>query len=299
MATNPPNARHVLTIAVAVLLASAAAFAGGSGGARLVGVPVFAWCALGAFALNWAAWIHAVRARTERYYDLIGSGTYLGVTAFAVVGAAVASHVTAAHAVLAALVVAWAARLGTFLFSRIRRTGGDGRFDAIIPVPLAFLATWTLQALWVVMTAGAALAAIAGGTERTVDPALIVGVAIWVIGFAIEVVADAQKSAFRNDPAHAGRFIVTGVWAWSRHPNYFGEIVLWIGVAVAAAPSLSGAQFATLVSPAFVALLLTKVSGVPLLERRADRRWGDDPSYRAYRDSTPVLVPRPPRRDHR
>ena len=89
------------------------------------------------------------------------------------------------------------------------------------------------------------------------------------------------------------------MWAWSRHPNYFGEIVLWIGVAVAAAPSLRGAQFATLVSPAFVALLLTKVSGVPLLERRADRRWGDDPFYREYRDATPVLVPRPPRRDHR
>jgi steroid 5-alpha reductase family enzyme len=108
-------------------------------------------------------------------------------------------------------------------------------------------------------------------------------------------VADRQKSAFRSDPANAGRFISSGLWAWSRHPNYFGEIVLWVGVALIALPVLSGWQHVTLVSPLFVYLLLTRISGIPPLERRAEEKWGDDPAYRAYVERTPVLWLRPQR----
>ena len=122
-----------------------------------------------------------------------------------------------------------------------------------------------------------------------------VGLAVWAIGFGIEVVADRQKREFRRQPGNRGRFITTGLWAWSRHPNYFGEITLWTGVALLAAPVLSGWQYLTLVSPLFVYLLLTRVSGIPLLEARAEERWGSDPAYRAYRDRTPPLFLRPPR----
>ena len=131
--------------------------------------------------------------------------------------------------------------------------------------------------------------------ERVLPPLAALGVTLWGAGFAIEVVADAQKRAFRADPANRGRFITTGLWAWSRHPNYFGEITLWVGIAVIAAPALSGWQYLTLVSPLFVTLLLTKVSGIPLLEARGRRNWGDDPDYRDHLARTPVLVPRPPR----
>ena len=110
----------------------------------------------------------------------------------------------------------------------------------------------------------------------------------------IEIVSDRQKSAFRNDPANAGRFINTGLWAWSRHPNYFGEIVLWIGIAIIAIPVLQGWQWATLISPVFVTFLLTKVSGVPMLEEAADQRWGGQEDYEAYKRATPVLVMKPP-----
>ena len=108
--------------------------------------------------------------------------------------------------------------------------------------------------------------------------------------------ADLQKSRFRADPANRGRFISTGVWAWSRHPNYFGEIVIWVGVFVIAAPVLRGWQWVGILSPVFVTLLLTRVSGIPLLEKRADRQWGGRPEYEAYKARTSVLVPRPPRR---
>jgi steroid 5-alpha reductase family enzyme len=119
-----------------------------------------------------------------------------------------------------------------------------------------------------------------------------IGLAIWLLGFCIEVAADRQKSQFRRESP--GRFIDTGLWAWSRHPNYFGEIVLWIGIAVMASSTLHGWQWATLVSPFFVALLLTRISGIPLLERRSDARWGDDQAYQSYKARTPTLIPRPP-----
>ena len=190
----------------------------------------------------------------------------------------------------------WAARLGSFLFTRVRRAGRDDRFDAIKPDFGRFLSVWLLQGLWVTLTLGAALAAVTALERPAVGVLTVVGLLVWAAGFAVEVVADAQKSRFRADPAHRDAFISTGLWAWSRHPNYFGEIVLWLGIALAALPALQGWQYATLVSPVFVAILLGRVSGVPLLERKADARWGDRADYRAYRAATPVLVPRPPRR---
>lgn len=125
------------------------------------------------------------------------------------------------------------------------------------------------------------------------DAFAAVGLVVWAAGFATEVVADLPKSRFRADPANAGRFISTGLWSRSRHPNYLGEIVLWTGVAIVAVPVLSGWwQWVALVPPVFVAVLLTRISGVPLLERKADARWGHEPAYQHYTRTTPVLVPR-------
>lgn len=121
------------------------------------------------------------------------------------------------------------------------------------------------------------------------------GLAVWVCGFSIEVVADRQKSRFRDSPGNATACITSGLWAWSRHPNYFGEILLWCGVAIVAAPVLSGWQWVTLISPVFVALLLTQASGIPMLEKSADDRWGTDADYQAYKARTPILMLRPPR----
>jgi steroid 5-alpha reductase family enzyme len=105
-------------------------------------------------------------------------------------------------------------------------------------------------------------------------------------------VADNQKGRFKADPANQGKFISTGLWAKSRHPNYFGEIVLWIGVLLIAVPVLEGWQWVALLSPVFVALLLVKGSGVPLLEAKADKKWGGQPDYEAYKKNTPVLIPK-------
>jgi len=196
--------------------------------------------------------------------------------------------------ILGLLVFIWASRLGSFLFRRIRRAGSDPRFDEIKPSASRFLVAWTLQGLWVFLTLCAALAAITTRSPSELGLLDGLGFTLWVVGFAIEVVADRQKSRFRAE--HPGHYIDAGLWSWSRHPNYFGEIVLWIGVALIASSTLQGWQWATMISPVFVLFLLTRISGVPLLEKRANERWANDESYQRYKANTPVLFPRPPHR---
>jgi len=192
---------------------------------------------------------------------------------------------------IAFFILIWAARLGSFLFSRIARDGGDSRFDKIKPSALLFFRTWMLQGLWVTVTAGAALAALSSGRSVSLNIVDAIAIALWLSGFAVEVIADRQKRQFRQ--AHGSdTFITTGLWSLSRHPNYFGEIILWTGIALLTLPLLVGGQYLTLVSPLFVYLLLVRISGIPLLEHKANRRWGNDPAYITYRRNTPALVPR-------
>lgn len=278
-------------IAGAVIIASAIAWAGSQGGAELGGIPVMVLSAAIAFAVQWLAFVPAYWKQTEHFYDLVGSLTYMLVTGFALVAS---RPNDTRSAILGLLIFIWASRLGSFLFRRVRIAGSDPRFDEIKPSASRFLVAWTLQGLWVFLTLCGALAAI---TTRAPSPLGLLdalGVGVWAIGFAIEVAADRQKSRWRAD--NPGQFVHEGLWAWSRHPNYFGEIVLWVGVALMAASTLRGWPWVTMVSPVFVFFLLTRVSGIPLLEKRADQRWGDDERYRAYKSRTPVLVPRRPRR---
>jgi len=280
-------------VGVCLLAAAAVAWAGGRGGASIVGVPTIAWCAFLAFVIQWIAFVPAYVKQTERFYDLTGSLTYIGVTLFALL---TAGPIGVRSAVLGLLVFVWAARLGSFLFRRIQAEGSDSRFDSIKPSAPRFFVAWTLQGLWVFLTLCAALAAITTLEPAPLERTDLFGLTIWVLGFSMEVVADRQKSAHRK--AHPGEFVDSGLWAWSRHPNYFGEIVLWIGIAVIASSTLRGWQWVTMISPVFVAFLLMRVSGIPILEKRADERWGDDEAYQKYKARTPVLFPRPPATQH-
>jgi steroid 5-alpha reductase family enzyme len=278
--------------AVAIIIGALVAVAGSDGSTTVGSLPVFALCALLAYAINWLVFIPSNAAKTEKYYDLTGSITYTTVTLVALL---LSSDLDARAVIVAAMVIVWAARLGSFLYRRISRDGKDGRFDKIKLDPLRFFMTWTLQGLWVLLTAAAALAIITTGNRQNLGVVAFIGIAVWIIGFAIEVVSDRQKSAFRADPANKGRFISSGLWAWSRHPNYFGEITLWAGIAIVAVPILSGWSWVALISPVFVYVLITRVSGLPMLERRADERWGGEEDYEEYKRNTPVLMLRPPR----
>ena len=287
--SHSPNRTSLITLPIVVLIGALVALAGSQGGATVAGLPVFAIAVAAAFVIQWVVFVPSFAAQTERFFDLTGSLTYISITlaiVFLTPGAG------ARALLLAALVLVWAARLGTFLFRRVHRAGKDDRFDELKPSLVRFLSVWTLQGLWVTLTAAAAWVSITSATRVGLDVFALIGFVVWAVGFGIEIVADVQKSRFNADPAHKGRFISTGLWGRSRHPNYFGEIVLWTGVAIIALPTLQGWQWVALISPLFVALLLTKVSGVPLLERKADAKWGGQPDYAAYKASTPVLFPK-------
>lgn len=281
----------VLASLTAILAFSALlAIAGSQGGVEVAGVPLYALCAGVGFVLHWLAFIPAYLFQTERYFDLTGGVSFLGTV---VLAAALHPDMSLRGWLLCLLVAIWAARLGTFLFRRIHKSGGDSRFDDMKSKFWRFLLAWTLAGAWVFITLAAALSAITQADHSPPGMFAVVGTAVWVAGFVFEVVADYQKSAFRADPKNADKFITTGLWAYSRHPNYFGEIVLWTGVAIIVLPVVQGWQWLTLISPVFVALLLTRVSGVPMLESSAKKRWGGDPEYQHYVERTPVLIPRP------
>ena len=272
-------------IGVGVLVA----WAGSQGGVRVGNIPVFALAVALAFLIQWVVFIPAFVFQSEKFFDLTGSLSYITI----ITATLILSGATDARAILVfILVLVWAARLGTFLFRRVKKAGKDDRFDEIKPSFLRFLNVWTLQGLWITLTLAAALVAITSSYRKGFDAFAVIGLLIWILGFVIEVVSDLQKSRFNANPANKGKFINSGLWSRSRHPNYFGEITLWLGIAVMALPVLRGWQWIALISPLFVTLLLTKVSGIPLLEKKSDKKWGGQEDYEAYKKKTPVLIPK-------
>jgi steroid 5-alpha reductase family enzyme len=285
-------AQSLLFIVIILLVGGVIAWAGSQGGALVGGVPVFALCAAISFGLNGLFFIPAYAYQTEHYFDLAGSITYWVLL---ITSLTLSPHIDKRDLLIGGMIALWATRLGTFLFIRIRRDGSDGRFDRLKTRAPRFLMVWVLQGLWVLLTAACGLAAINSAAKAPLGIMAATGASLWLIGMAIEITADQQKKRFRLRPENEGRFITTGIWAWSQHPNYFGEILLWAGIALVALPNLFGWQLLTLISPLFVFILLTRISGIPLLKARGQKRWGREDDYQDYIQRTPVLVPRPPR----
>ncbi len=279
----------LISLPIVILIAALVTIAGSQNGAVVNGIPLLALVVGLAFGVQWLAFIPAYYLQTEKFFDITGSLTYIAVM---VIAAALSAQIDARSILLLVLVVVWAIRLGSFLFTRVHKAGKDGRFDEIKPSFIRFLSVWTIQGLWVTLTAVAALVAITTSRHKALDGFALVGVLIWLCGFALEVVADAQKTRFNANPANQGKFIQTGLWARSRHPNYVGEMILWFGIAIITLPVLQGWQWVALISPFFVTLLLTRVSGIPMLETRADAKWGGQADYEAHKKCTPVFLPR-------
>ncbi len=283
--------KALLQAGLSLVIGIGVGLAGSHRGESAGGIRLFLGFVVLAYLIQWVVYVPSFLNRTEHFFDLTGSITY---QLLAILGLVLTETRDARTVILAVMIWIWAFRLGTFLFKRVRAAGKDGRFDKLKNNWAQFLMVWTLQGLWITFTAAASLAAITSGDKKNLGVIGVIGIVIWLIGFGFEVVADRQKSAWRADPANAGRFITGGLWSWSRHPNYFGEFTLWLGAAVVAFPVLQGWQYITLISPIFVFLLLTRISGVPALERGADRKWGGQADYEAYKAATPVFFPRPP-----
>tara|TARA_B100001179_G_scaffold18222_2_gene11502 strand:- start:4477 stop:5346 length:870 start_codon:yes stop_codon:yes gene_type:complete len=280
--------KPIIGILTILVVSAIVAFAGSQGSVAISTIPLFAICASVGFILHWAVFIPSYLLQTEHYFDLTGALSYISTITLA---AYLHPLLDLRGLIICVLISIWAVRLGSFLFMRIKRAGQDRRFIESKTRFWQFLYIWTMGGAWVFITMAAGLAAITSMTQRPLGIFAIAGVFLWLVGFSIEVVADRQKTKFRQLPENADHFITSGLWAYSRHPNYFGEILLWLGITVIALPTLVGWQYVTLISPIFVALLLIKVSGIRLLEADAKDRWGSDPNYQYYVNNTPVLVP--------
>ena len=181
-------------------------------------------------------------------------------------------------------------RLGSFLFLRIHKAGEDKRFRLIKRSPTQFFMTWTFQGMWVSLCSACALTAMASDQGLIINSWFYIGSSLFLFGLAIEIIADYQKTIFRKDEKNKDNFIKTGLWALSRHPNYLGEIILWLGVSVISFSSLSDWQYITLISPIFTYLLLVHISGVRILESNGKKKWGHLKNYNEYIDKTHMLL---------
>ncbi len=252
------------------------------------GMNAFTFILMIAVLLQVIFFIPSFLLKTEKYYDIVGSLTYIITISIAYFSV---ENKTMIDSIIYFYVMVWASRLGIYLFRRVRNDGKDIRFEKAKRHFFWFLQYWMGQALWVSLTACAAFIAILSPEDNTLPVFAIIGMALWLSGFAIESVSDYQKRVFRKENNPSESFIHTGLWARSRHPNYFGEITLWTGIAVIALNTLTGIEYITLISPVFVYILLTRMSGINLLERIADERYGHLEEYQRYKSTTPVLIP--------
>ena len=242
-----------------------------------------------AFLIQWVAYIPAYIFQTEKFYDLTGSLTYLTVIWFVFFSSNNLSGLNIQNLIVVTLISIWAIRLGTFLFGRIHKDGEDKRFRTIKTSASQFFMTWTLQGMWVSICTMCAITAISSSQGIIANALFYLGLAFFIIGFAIEVVSDQQKSAFRAVPENKEKFITSGLWSKSQHPNYFGEILLWSAIALLSISSLNGTQYLTLISPIFTYVLLVYISGVRMLDDMGNKKWGHLEEYKEYKRNTPTL----------
>lgn len=242
-----------------------------------------------AFLIQWVAYIPAYIFQTEKFYDLTGSLSYLTVIWFVFFSSNNLSGLNIQNLIVVTLISIWAIRLGTFLFGRIHKDGEDKRFRTIKTSASQFFMTWTLQGMWVSICTMCAITAISSSQGIIANVLFYLGLAFFIVGFAIEVVSDQQKSAFRAVPENKEKFITSGLWSKSQHPNYFGEILLWSAIALLSISSLNGTQYLTLVSPIFTYVLLVYISGVRMLDDMGNKKWGHLEEYKEYKRNTPTL----------
>jgi|TARA_B100000745_G_scaffold195355_1_gene128647 steroid 5-alpha reductase family enzyme len=284
--------RDILGTIISIAIAACFAWAGSQGGPTLFGYPALIFIVAIGFLIHWLIFLPSFLLKTEKFYDITGTVAYLAMIGFAVytVGSG-PDALTLRTQIVATMVIFWALRLGLFLLIRILQVGEDKRFQVAKTSFAKFLMFFSISGLWVFLTTANALTLILNNTDLEGDIYFIIGSLIWIMGISFEVIADEQKRKFRENDSNHGKFITTGLWSISRHPNYFGEILIWIGMAIISFPALNGWQYTTLISPIFVTLLLTRVSGVNLLEKSADKKWGNLETYQSYKSKTALLIP--------
>lgn len=239
--------------------------------------------------INIIMFIPAFKLKTDKFTDISYSLSFI----ILILTALYLNPFSMPNLIVALMIATWALRLGIFLFIRIGKMKKDKRFDGLRESFARFLKFWVLQgvAVWVILVP--ALFFI--NSESKII--FWIGFIIWFTGFTIETISDYQKYRFKQDKKNKGRFINIGLWKYSRHPNYFGEMLCWIGVYITVFLSLSRVEKVIgIVSPLFITVLLLFVTGLPLLEKYADNKWRHIDEYKEYKRNTSILIPWIPRK---
>lgn len=255
-------------------------------------IPIFILIMSSIYFIHWIVFLPSFIIRSEKYFDITGTFAYLFSLSLIFYFLITTQNVIKLRSLTVFMLISiWSIRLGYFLFSRIIREKQDKRFANLKKSFSKFFVTWTVSGMWVFITSLNGLTVIVNNVSYYNDFFYFIGLIIWIVGFLIEVISDEQKRRFKINVENKNKFISTGLWKISRHPNYFGEMLIWIGIALISFPTLVGFQYFTLISPIFVIWLLTNISGINLLEEKADLKWGQITSYIEYKENTPILIP--------
>ncbi len=241
------------------------------------------------FLVQFIVFLPSYYYQTEHYYDLTGGLTFISVILFSLYAKYITLGLDLRSTIIGLMIIIWALRLSSFLFLRVKKVGEDIRFKEIKKSFSRFLIAFTLQGFWVFMCTFPALIVLTSSNFEP-DIFLIFGSILWLFGFLYEVIADKQKSNFNIK--NKGKFISSGLWSLSRHPNYFGEITLWTGITIISITVLSGFQYLALLTPFFIFRLLNNISGVNFLEDIGNKRWGSEKEYQTYLKETPKFFPK-------
>ncbi len=283
----------ILVALICVLIPSSIAYAISDNSLLINDVPVIYYCIAISYLIHWIVFIPSYLQKTEKFYDFTGMIAYLSIIGFALYQKKqILGSIDFDSILVGILISVWTLRLGMFLFYRVFKVGEDDRFEAVKTSASRFFIWFTVSGLWVSLTSIAAMNILTTKIDHNNYYFVYLGALVWLFGFLFEVISDYQKMKFKNIPDNKNKFIDTGLWSLSRHPNYFGEIILWIGVFIITLPSISGIDYVTIISPIFVYFLLNKISGINLLEIKAQKRWGKLESYKEYRSKTPQLIPK-------
>ena len=279
--------RNLIITAVTLLFVVLIAYLSGLEGNYIFTIPLLVFLVCVIILIQWLMFLPSYLKSTEHYFDITGSITFITVSILAFI---LSDNKNIRSILLTLLIIVWATRLGVFLLKRVKAAGSDGRFDDLKDFSTFFM-VWNLQALWITFTLLSSLIIFTSNHSGNLEIYDYIGIITWISGLFIEVVADKQKSDFKNDISNKNKFISTGLWKYSRHPNYLGEIILWTGITIIAIPLFSGWSWLGLISPVFVFIMLKFISGVRILENRADMKWGKDKEYLKYKNSTPEIFP--------
>lgn len=283
----------VLIIILTILIPSSLSLLISDNSISINGYPVLLYCVLISFTIHLIIFIPSAIMKNEKFYDFTGMIAYLSIIIFAIQQKYIQIHSIDIYSlVLSLLISIWTLRLGIFLFYRVLKVGEDIRFKDVKNNALQFFVWFSISSLWVSLTTMAAMNVITSKNYNQDLTLLYIGTIIWIIGFLFEIISDYQKIKFKNNASNKNKFIDSGLWSISRHPNYFGEIILWIGIYIITLPSTSGLEYLGIISPLFVIILLNKVSGINLLEASADKKWGSSNEYQKYKKITPRLIPK-------